>query len=109
MSYDIYLEIDTGGKEKAQVGDWYSPTYNLSPMFCKAFGGDGVRELSGKSGKEAARMIHKALTDMMDPDKVNDYKKLNPPNGWGDYDGAIEVLGKIMQDCISHPKATVHV
>ena len=34
---------------------------------------------------------------------------LNPPNGWGDYDGLVSFVEKYLLACIKYPEATVEV
>jgi hypothetical protein len=35
------------------------------------------------------------------------FQKLNPPNGWGSYEGLIEFVENYLEACITHPDATV--
>lgn len=37
------------------------------------------------------------------------FSKLNPPNGWGDYDGLVEFVAKYLAACEAHPDAKVSV
>jgi hypothetical protein len=39
-----------------------------------------------------------------DPER---YKKFNPKNGWGDYDGLVEFLERYLQACLEYPNASV--
>ena len=41
--------------------------------------------------------------------KPDEYKLLNPKNGWGDYDGALEFLVDFLVACDQHPKSIVGV
>jgi hypothetical protein len=106
MSYDVWLEIDTGGKYPARVSETYSPTYNLGPMFQLALG-LGLRELTGASALVALPILRNAIAAMESgPER---FKALNPPNGWGNYEVALEFLKLFLADCEQHPKATVHI
>ena len=118
MSYDISLTIDTGGKYPAHLTEYRSPTYNLEPMFRKALeaggidgmrmnGEEGKRSLDGMLAQDAIPVLTKALQDMRD--KKAEYVELNPPNGWGRYENAVETFELLLQDCENHPKATVMV
>jgi hypothetical protein len=40
-----------------------------------------------------------------DPEK---FKALNPPNGWGDYDGLVRFVSAYLEACRQHPDATVY-
>jgi hypothetical protein len=37
------------------------------------------------------------------------YKLLNPPNGWGSYEGLVQFVEKYLQACIDYPKAVIYV
>jgi hypothetical protein len=107
MSYDMRLVIDTGGEYPACVtGDYRNPTYNLAPMFQRALGCP-LRDLDGMTGAQAAPIVATGL-ERMRVDKAG-HEALNPPNGWGDYDGAVETLEWLHGACLAHPKATVRV
>lgn len=106
MSYDIRLVIDTGGEHPAPVTECKSPTYNLSEMFEEALGCP-IRELSGQKAADVIPLLEKATIAMRKaPAK---FKKLNPPNGWGSYEGALESLCWLLEVCQEHPKATVEI
>lgn len=63
------------------------------------------------------RMAHVKLAEDLIPylkDGINEleseptkYKKLNPANGWGDYDGLLRTAKRILNACITNPDATV--
>ena len=109
MSYDVWLEIDTGGEHPHSLTECYSPTYNLGPMFRLALSGDeqgeGVPDWNGMFASELISKLREAIAAMEDdPAK---FKRLNPENGWGNYEGALNFLSEILRQCIQHPKATV--
>lgn len=113
MSYDVRLAVDTGGEELVSVTEYRSPTYNLAPMFSEALGidmrdyGNGRRFLDGMAAADALPIVTAALSKMaLDPEH---FRALNPPNGWGSYEGAVEFLQWLQMQCIKHPKATVLV
>ena len=104
MSYDIRLEIDTGGAGPACLTETLSPTYNLGPMFSLALG-CGLRELSGKTAAECLPILRAGVAFM--EDKPSECKALNPANGWGSYEGALQTLRTMVSQCSQHPKATL--
>lgn len=106
MSYDIRLEIDTGGEEMARVTETRSPTYNLSEMFEAALG-QPISSLRGMSASKCAPIVRRAVERMKERPDV--YRAYNPPNGWGSYEGAVESLSWLLEQCEAHPKATVHI
>jgi hypothetical protein len=104
MSYDIQLVIDTGGEYPAAVTDCKSPTYNLGPMFTMALGFP-LRELDGLAAGDAILPLKNAVNRMKKSPAR--FKKLNPSNGWGSYEGALESLCWLLEMCKAHPLATV--
>lgn len=106
MSYDLCLVIDTGGNFPARVTDTRSPTYNLHDMFALALGMP-IRSLAERQASDAAPIILAGIMAMRkSPAK---FKKLNPPNGWGNYDDALKSLEWLHEMCVEHPKSTVSI
>lgn len=98
MSYDFSVRIPAGNKD-AYVGDM-NYTYNVSGMFRKALG-CSVRDLEKKQLGEHRDRLRKACADMAA--HPEDYEAMNPPNGWGDAEGAAHVLRTILQWSIDYP------
>jgi len=77
-------------------------TYNLSKMYYKALDEElGFRKLKGLTCKEALPIINKAINDMVA--NADEYKKLNPANGWGSYDGLLIAFREIRNVCEENP------
>ncbi len=105
MSYDLWLTIDTGGPEPASVGREFNMTSNVAPMWRLA--GADLAEFHGQQAGTTLPLLDKAIADMAaNPDK---YTPLNPPNGWGNYDGCLEFLRDLRAEFARHPQATVQV
>lgn len=89
---------------------WANITHNLNTMADAA----GIYKhlwRPDEIGVEYARQLVvplrdglKALTE--DPDR---FRNLNPPNGWGDYDGLVRFVTGYLSACAEHPDARVHV
>ena len=106
MSYDVSLEItvDTGTPYEVCLLD-LNYTSNCAPMWRHA--GADLREFDEAPASEAAGPLAEAVKRMeTDPDT---YRAMNPPNGWGDYEGALAFLRKIAEAGGAHNKATVRV
>lgn len=104
MSYDVTL---TGAETREVELHEANVTYNLAPMFYEALGGDGLRGLDGRGARQCRVKLDVALGEMTaDPEK---YRAMNPPNGWGTYEGALGFLKELYDACLRHPDATVHV
>jgi hypothetical protein len=107
MSYDISLVIETGAGnwvEAVEIGNY---TSNVSGMWAKALGGQRLRELDNVSAGSAAAKLSAAVKAMeKDP---GEYRKMNPENGWGDYEGALEYLRSLANACEQHPACVIRV
>jgi hypothetical protein len=107
VSYDVWLEIDTGSEEPSTVVELGNYTSNVSPMWCAALGGTLLREYHGAPCSEAAGPLAEAVKRMeADPET---YKLMNPANNWGDYDGALAYLRRLAEACAKHPMCTIHI
>ncbi len=90
MSWDAYLTDDRGHEE----GHW-DYTHNCNAMIRHAMGETATgdpwwKHLDGLSGPEGAAFLHKIIRELQSDPMT--YEAMNPPNGWGDYDGLLEVL-----------------
>jgi hypothetical protein len=107
MSYDVYLQIDTGAGEPVTAVEIGNYTSNVFPMWVEALNGVSLREFSGAPCTEAAGPLADGVKRMeADPEK---YREMNPPNGWGDYEGALKYLRTLAEACAEHPKCTIYV
>lgn len=94
MGWDAWLVDDRGHTE----GDW-NYTYNTGPMIYDALDRAGIsldehrnlwNYLQGKTGAEGGFVLAAIVRELeADPDH---YRAMNPPNGWGDYEGILKVL-----------------
>lgn len=93
MSWSVYLKKRKMMDDEIDVGNM---TYNVSPMYGKAMG-ITISDLNGKKAEKVIPILIKGIKEMEDNPKI--YKKMNPPNGWGDYETAIEFLQDILIAC----------
>ena len=111
MSYDVWLEADTGGCCWPEVADCGNYTSNVSPMWDAGFEGIGqsksLRELDGETAGDWGPRIRDALRWMHQ--HADEMRKLNPSNGWGNYEGAVKYLARLCRECHRHPKARIRV
>lgn len=113
MSYDTYVHgpcCETCNHSvSVDVGNY---TYNVGPMFFKALSFAAKKEmgfcdLDDMSVKKGPPILKRALKHMQsNPDE---YRPLNPENGWGNYPGAMQYLKSLIEACISQPKGTIEV
>lgn len=110
MSYDIhlYMEIDTGGDEPADItlADVGNYTSNVAPMWAEALG-HSLSEFKDQIAGSCLPALARAIADM--ETRWEYYRDMNPPNGWGNVDGALEYLRDLHAACTAHPKATIYI
>jgi hypothetical protein len=106
MSYSIGLYI-SNGTEEAEIYDCGDYTYNVAPMYGKSMGDGGIRIIGDMTCKEALPHLERGIAEMIN--REEEMVKLNPPNGWGDFEGALAYLRIIRQGCEDHPTAIVRI
>jgi hypothetical protein len=106
VSYDIWLEIDTGSEDLATVAEVGNYTANVSGMWATALG-HSLGDLDGTNAGAAVEPLAKAVAAMeATPDL---YRAIGPANGWGSYDGALGYLRTLRDLCSQHPKTTIRI
>jgi hypothetical protein len=103
VSLDLYLECC-----ECKHDSWArNATHNLSKMWIEAGVYDALYESHGKTASEIRGSVADGLSLMRK--EPNRFKALNPPNGWGSYEGAIEFLESLLIGCDATPKAVIRV
>ena len=106
MSWDINLNARTECGQLVHV-DWKNYTSNVAQMYFDALGGDGIRQFAGMKAKDAIPILREGVRKMREnPEK---YKDMNPSNGWGDYEGALELLEWMLEKCEKYPSIEISV
>ena len=89
---------------------WRNITHNLGKMASEAGLYEALwrpEEKGWVKAKQLVDPIAAGLAELVsDPDR---YKKLNPENGWGSYDGLVEFAQDYLGACIKYPEADVRV
>jgi hypothetical protein len=104
VSADLWLEIDTGGPEPAQVSADRNVTYNLGRML-RAAGLPSWDDLIGAPASEAGSIFARVARSLRDNPQI--YDPMAPENGWGTRLSAIEWCEALAADCAAHPRARV--
>lgn len=89
MSYDMYISDEE-----------FNYTYNVSGMWYSAEPEYGIRTHYGLTGEEALPVL-RGIREHME-DNREDLLKLNPENGWGDYDGALQFVTDLINASVRH-------
>jgi len=104
MSWDVYLHKKKWMTDEIDVGNH---TYNVYSMYLRAMGNGLTDLLNGKKCKDVIPILQEGIASMKDdPDT---YKKMNPSNGWGTYETALEFLEKILDACEKHKDYKIEV
>jgi hypothetical protein len=83
-----------------------SHTTNLTPMWRKAIPFlDVSRDFDGKKCEDILLDLQIGVADATL--NADDYRKLNPENGWGDYEGFNMVLNRLFDMCRKHPSGVL--
>lgn len=102
------LDIETIDGEWIEVVDGH--TYNLAPMWRKALpnvlGGGSTNALEGWSCAALQPHLDKGLLDAVK--NRHEYQELDPANGWGDYEGFIQIYSRFAHLNSRHPGGVVH-
>ena len=118
MSLDVYLkrkrylsydEGKTYTEDNEQVY-WGNITHNLSKMAEEA----GIYEhlwrpdeIKITKAKELIEPLRQGLHNLKsEPER---YKKFNPENGWGTYDGLVKFVENYLNACYEYPDAVIEV
>ena len=107
MGYRVSFSIDTGGEEPYFLEQSFGHTYNCVQMFREVLGKEGINSLDTMQAKDCILALENAIIYMeFFPEK---FKPMEPPNGWGTYETALDFLREILVMAQAHPKTTIHV
>lgn len=105
MSYDIGVRCSHCMQA---IGEDENYTGNVAPMWLEAIGSpNGIKALHQMRCNVAAAHLEKAIADMVK--RPEHYLIMNPVNGWGNYEGARDVLVRLLRKCMDNPDAVVYV
>ncbi len=123
MSLDVYLKgkptlhkvkCECCGHEKSEISEEYlfeaNITHNLNKMADEALIYEALwrpEEIDAKIAKDLIGKLGLGL-DVLKSDPEH-FKKFNPPNGWGNYEGLVDFVEKYYNACIEFPDAIIEV
>ena len=105
MSLDFYIRCDHCFSE---LGN-YNCTHNLTAMAAEA----GIyeclwhpKDIKITTAQQMIPLLRDGLTKLEeDPER---YRKLNPENGWGTYDGFLSFVRSVLSACEKFPNGVIH-
>lgn len=96
MSLDIWLRCS----HNLIVDGNHNYTHNVREMWIKAGCYDALYSSDGKKASETLPILNQAILHMSA--NADEYRKLNPANGWGSYEGALTFLKEWRDFCEQH-------
>jgi hypothetical protein len=106
VTISVSMSVDTGGEKPKTLTllcNWM--THNVSDMWRLAGCYDEIYNADSLLAGNIADKLEDAVEEMIEhPDA---FKLLNPPNGWGDYNTALDFLKDFAKVCKENPRATV--
>lgn len=104
MSYDVYLEMSTGGEHDVEAF-WRNHTSNTAGIWRTA--GIDLAECDGRRASSVAEGLAVAVDRIKrNPER---YREFEPDNGWGTVESTLEFLEAILAACIAHPATTMRI
>jgi len=101
------LDVSISAKREMIIYDT-NITYNLADMYYKCIDKEkGFKKLDGMNCKEALPIINNAIQDMLN--NADEYRKLNPKNGWGSYEGLLSSLQEMRNCCENNPDGIIDI
>lgn len=82
-------------------GESFNYTYNVSPMFYAAMPEKGIRVHYGMTGQQALVPLRQ-MREYFENNRAA-LVKMNPSNGWGSYDGALQFITDLINASIRNP------
>jgi hypothetical protein len=107
LDLDLIVHVDTGYETEEIILWSRNITHNVSPMWTKAGMRYAMYESNGTTAEILIPFLDAGIRNM-ETDPVG-FKQLNPENGWGSYEGALEFAKDFRDQCVKRPKATVRV
>tara|TARA_R110000751_G_C13626057_1_gene465239 strand:+ start:121 stop:483 length:363 start_codon:yes stop_codon:yes gene_type:complete len=115
MSYDFRLasicseegycrEHNTDDEGHTVEHAWFNYTFNVGPMFCHRFK-DGIHVINNEDAVYGGQILFDLLEHFLD--NKEELEKLNPTNGWGDYDGALKLIRDMVKASMHAPDNAV--
>ena len=92
MSYDM------GIADKS-----FNYTYNVADMWYDCYQDKGIREHYGLTGREATPVLRKLREHMEDHSRK--LREMEPGTGWGDFDGALKFVNKLVLASSENPSS----
>ena len=104
MSYDFWLASSCETCNTSHVHFEVNYTSNIGPMFRHRFK-DGIHVINNENANVGGRILFDLLGHFLD--NKEELEKLNPTNGWGDYEGALKLIRDMVKASMYAPNDAV--
>ena len=105
MSLDVYLTVT----KPTEVFEW-NITHNLGQMAREAGIYEALwrpEEINVTTAEQLVPLLETGL-EKLKADPIR-FRRFNPENGWGNYEGLVKFVEKYLEACIENPDAEVRV
>tara|TARA_R110000737_G_C14363321_1_gene447365 strand:+ start:95 stop:388 length:294 start_codon:yes stop_codon:yes gene_type:complete len=80
----------------------FNYTYNVASMFLSCDSELGIRVINKLTGKQALPILRRLRNNMEDNEDA--MLLLEPDNGWGNYEGALHLVNKLIKASIDNKR-----
>lgn len=102
MSLDLWLSskpcLTCGDIKQTEI---FNYTYNVWPMWNEIFQTHEMVNIDNLTGAQSIVILNYASRILRESPFI--FKKMNPPNGWGSYEGFIEYIETLIKAAKEHP------
>lgn len=105
MSYNISVNV----VRECEVYCAQSVTGGLDDIFIRAFGQDGLRGLDGELVADVEGQLRRAYRHITNPANRGEYSALNPRNGYGSHQSAMEIIRELLESCAENPNGVIRI
>jgi len=104
MSYDFYLTSHCEACDTNHHHFNKNYTSNVAPMFAHCFK-DGIHVINNENANVGGRILFTLLEHFLD--NKEELEKLNPKNGWSDYEDVLKFIRGMVKASISAPNDAI--
>jgi hypothetical protein len=111
VSLDVYLYPDGAG-DSGVSGYCANITHNLNALAAAVGLYEPLwrpEELGLTRANQLIDLLERGLRRLADPERREEFRKLEPSNGWGSFDGLVKFTREYLEACRDYPQALIRV
>jgi len=109
VSLDVSLHCGTADGEELYAANI---THNLNSLAASVGLYQALwrpEELGLTRANQLIDLLERGLRRLADPDRRAEFRKLEPANGWGTFDGLVKFTTRYLEACREYPEAVIRV